>query len=151
QPLPQTTDVATNALSIIGQNCLAAASTNTVGGNVNITAGAGATSNATFTSGSINLGVNAPNSGGTEASVNVQRAGTTMLQFGALVGATTNGAIYGPGVTPSSSNYVLNASSTSTSLNAPSSTLALRVAGNVVGQLTSAGFQLGSTVSFGSG
>jgi hypothetical protein len=119
QTIP-TTDVATQAFTIQAQSAFATASTNVTGGNLVLQAGAGATSNATFTSGNVVAEVNAPNSGGTEAYFQINRGGTVLGQLGAAVGTVSDFAIYGPGVTPSSSDYLLAASSSNAYLNAPS-------------------------------
>jgi hypothetical protein len=121
--LSRTTDVATSSFTIQAQNAdqASASITNYTGGSLYLTAGTGAVNNtgAVWTSGSINLGINAPNSGGTEAYVNVQRAGSTLVALGALVGTTSNGAIYMNGVTPSATNFLLTTNGTNLTLNAP--------------------------------
>src|SRR3984957_10223723 len=112
----QSTDTATFPLTIQAQNADPSASTNVTAGNLVLLAGAGASSNTTFTSGNVIAEVNAPNSGGTEAFFQVQRAGTAMLNMGALVGNFSSAALYNGGVTPSAANYGLYTNTVRTSV-----------------------------------
>jgi hypothetical protein len=80
------------------------AQTSTTGPGANMTiAPQAATSSGA--SGSLVVNVAAPGSGATEAGIQFQRGGTGLLTIQAQVGLPGTGAIYGGGVTPSSSNY----------------------------------------------
>ena len=94
--------------------------------NITITTqapGAGAATVATGTPGSLVVNVTAPVASGTEAGVQIQRAGLRIANIQAITGNPTSGAIYlGLGATsPSSNNYNLSSNGTTTILNAPPS------------------------------
>jgi hypothetical protein len=95
-------------------------------------------------------------SSGTDNFVEVERAGATRWQLGSVVGTTSLAAIYGPGVTPGVSNYLLDSNGTSVNLNAASGG---QVSFSVNGSTANAGFfdlngmELfnGTTPDYGSG
>ena len=94
-------DVATVAMNISPQAPYASASTNVVGGSLNV-----------------NLATSI--SGNAVPAVNILYSGTKVLQLQSFVGTSSWGAIYPGGVTPSASNYAFYCSSAGTGINAQS-------------------------------
>lgn len=82
--------------------------------------------------GSLVVNLSAPtNSGTTEGTLKVARAGTAVLAMGPIPGFSSNGALWAGNVTPSSSNFAIQGDgSTSTQVSVPSSgTIYLSFAG----------------------
>lgn len=84
--------------------------------------------NGNATGGNLQISLEAAAGSGSEAFVTIQRSTlysgpyTTTLSLGALPGSgTTTGAIFGRGISPSSSNYAFAAGGTFTQVNAPTS------------------------------
>jgi hypothetical protein len=77
---PQTADVATIPLEIVGQSAFATATVNLVGGDVKLEPGAGA--NVNGTPGNVFVALGLPSGTGTEAGLVVSRAGTQIGRIG---------------------------------------------------------------------
>ena len=140
---PTATTISAQSASLTSTTGTAA---NTTGASLNLAAGLGSSGNGgVWAAGNINLQLGAPSAGGTEAFVNVQRSGSTIVAIGAQVGTPANGAIYMGGVTPSATNYALSASTTATSV-AGVNGLSLYVAGNQQVAISNGAFTFESAI-----
>jgi hypothetical protein len=127
----QTSDLATNTTTISAQSAFATATTNVTGGSLNLAAGLGATSGTNYQSGNVVVQLGAPGGTGVEAALQVTRSGTVIASIGTVpvLGASYAGLWLGPGISPSSTNSTLIATTTSTYLNG-NSTLSFSIAGS---------------------
>lgn len=121
------------------------------GANMTIAPQAATTSGA---SGSLIVNVAAPASGTTEAGFQFNRAATSMLYIQAYNNATTNVALFGGQVTPSTTNFglLINTSATDTRLNViTGGTLGLYINGNPMVTTSSATLSIvPATIAFSS-
>lgn len=142
----QTSDTATNTLTIAAQSALAGASTNLTGGNLVLKGGAGATTNGT--GGSVVAALNAPTGTGTEAYLETTRGGTATTFLGPLVGTPADGALYLGITTPTNTNFAIFSNGSTTAVSGPS-VVDMDVAGVPVMGATSSTVQYAQPV-FGS-
>jgi hypothetical protein len=135
----QTSDSATHALTFGAQNAYASATSNVAGGPMVFNGGTCST-NGNGNPGGFNFNVGEACGAGTDSPIALNYDSAPIVQIQHYpFGTTALGAIYGP-VTPSTSNYALFMSPTTTELNVPSGgTAAIGVGGSEIGAFTSSG------------
>ena len=140
---PTATTISAQSASLTSTTGTAA---NTTGAALNLAGGLGSSSNGgVWQAGPINLQVGAPSAAGTEAFVNVQRGGSTLVALGALIGTVAQAGIYLNGVAPTALNYAITQAATVLYLNGPGN-IFLQSGGTTYVSISSGGVELFANV-----
>jgi hypothetical protein len=140
----QNADTATVALTIQAQSALTTASTNTTGGNLILEPGAGASSNSTYQSGNVIVNLQAGNSTSAVGYFEVEQNNTIVAALGQLPGHTNIGCLWLGNAAPTSSNYAMTGTNTSTTILGPTSSGTVFIAINGADYVS---FTEGSTIT----